>query len=212
VDHTAPPDLEPKPQRNTDVKLYYSPLACSLASHIALEEIGAPYARERVDLHTKRTASGRDFTEVTRKSYVPVLVLDDDETLTENVAVLDWIASQNPQFAVEGPLGRTRVLEALTYISTEVHRAFKAMWHPSDEVEKTRARKTISGLLDLFGDSLAGDYIFGDRPSVADFYLFVMLLWAARFDVPVPATLAALRDRMAARPAVQTAMREEGLI
>jgi glutathione S-transferase len=194
------------------MKLYYSPMACSLADHIGLKEVGAPYERERVDLHTKRTASGRDFIEINRKGYVPALVIDSGETLTENVAVLDWIASQHPELAVGGSLGRTRVLEALTYISTEVHRSFKPMWHPSSEAEQAKARETITGLLQLFGDSLAGDYIFGDKPSVADFYLFVMLLWAVRFEVPVPATLAALRERMAARPAVRTAMRDEGLL
>ena len=194
------------------MKLYYSPMACSLADHIALEEIGAPYERERVNLHTKLTASGQDFRKITRKGYVPVLVLDGGEMLTENIAVLDWIASQNPELAVGGPLGRTRVLEALTYISTEVHNSFKPMWHPSSEAELAKARKQIAGLLQLFGDSLAGDYIFGDKPSVADFYLFVMLLWAVRFEVPVPATLTALRERMAARPAVQRAMRDEGLL
>jgi glutathione S-transferase len=193
------------------VKLYYSPLACSLADHIALEEVGASYERERVDLHAKRTASGQDFTEINRKGYVPVLVLDDGEVLTENIALLDWIASGHPQLMPRGPLGRTRVLEALTYISTEIHRAFKPMWHPSDEAEKAKARETITGLLDLLGDTIAGDYLFGDRPSVADFYLFVMLLWAVHFGVPVPASLDALRDRIAARPAVQAAMREEGL-
>lgn len=194
------------------MKLFYSPMACSLADHIALEEAGAPYESERVDLHTKRTASGQDFTEINPKGYVPVLVLGNGEILTENVAVLDWIASQNPKLAVGGPLGRTRVLEALTYISTEIHRGFKPMWHPSSEAEMAKARETIAGLLQLLGDSLAGDYIFGDKPSVADFYLFVMLLWAVRFEVPVPATLAALRERMAARPAVRAAMRDEGLV
>jgi glutathione S-transferase len=193
------------------VKLYYSPLACSLADHIALEEAGVTYERERVDLHAKRTASGRDFGKITTKGYVPVLVLDDGEVLTENIALLDWIASQHPQLSADGPLGRTRVLEALTYISTEIHRAFKPMWHHGDEAETAAARQTISGLLELFEDTLAHDYLFGDRPSVADFYLFVMLLWAAHFGVPVPARLDALRDRIAARPAVQAALREEGL-
>jgi glutathione S-transferase len=194
------------------MKLYYSPLACSLADHIALEEAGVPYEREAVNLKTKRTASGRDFNEVTPKSYVPALVLESGETLTENVAVLDWIASQFPHLAVEGPLGRTRMLEALTYVTTELHHGFKPMWHAGSDEEKANARETLGAKLQYVAETVAGDYLFGDIPSVADFYLFVMLLWAKRFDVPTPANLVALRTRMQARPAVQRAMRQEGLL
>lgn len=194
------------------MKLYYSPLACSLADHIALLEAGAPFERESVDLKTKRTASGADFNEITSKGYVPALVLDSGEILTENIAVLDWLTAEYPKLGVPGILGRARVLEALAFISTEVHRSFKPMWHGGSEIQKTQARATISGLLDYLADRLSGDYLFGSAPSVADFYLFVMLLWAERFDVAVPAPLIALRRRMASRPAVQAAMRHEGLI
>ena len=194
------------------MKLYYSPLACSLADHIALLEAGASFEREAVNLKTKRTASGEDFTAINRKGYVPALVLDSGETLTENVAVLDWIASQYPALQVEGPLGRTRVIEALTYVSTEIHRSFKPMWHLGDEAELAKARATISHQFDFFADGLKTDYLFGDRPSVADFYLFVMLLWSDKFDVAIPEPLRALRGRMLARPAVRTALQEEGLI
>lgn len=193
------------------MKLYYSPLACSLAGHIALLEAGVSFEREAVDLRTKRTTSGADFTEVARKGYVPVLVLDDGEVLTENIAILDWIAAQHPVLGLGGPLGRTRVLEALTYISTEIHRAFKPMWHQGSETDRLRAARTITALLDLLADGLASDYLFGDRPGVADFYLFVMLLWAKRFGVPTPAPIEALRVRMTARAAVRAAMAHEGL-
>ncbi|MGO4834122.1 glutathione S-transferase N-terminal domain-containing protein [Rhizobiaceae sp. 2RAB30] len=194
------------------MKLFYSPLACSLADHIALLEAGVTFERERVDLRTKRTASGADFNQVTSKGYVPVLVLDDGEILTENIAILDWLAAQYPALGVQGRLGRTRVLEALAFISTEVHRSFKPMWHAGSEAEKERARATISGLLGNLAGGQAGDYLFGPVPSVADFYLFVMLLWAERFDVRIPEPFIALRHRMATRPAVRTAMAHEGLI
>lgn len=193
------------------MKLYYSPLACSLADHIALEEAGVDFEIERVDLKSKQTASGRDFGEVTPKGYVPALVLETGETLTENVAVLDWIASLFPQLAVEGAMGRTRMLEALTYVTTELHHGFKPMWHGGTDLEKARAREVVAGKLAYVAGTLDGDYWFGDRPSVADFYLFVMLLWAARFNVPTPETLEALSARMKARPAVQRALRAEGL-
>lgn len=194
------------------MKLYYSPLACSLADHIALREAGFAFDLERVDLKTHLTEAGRDFHEVSGKGYVPALVLADGEVLTENVAVLDWIASAAPALSVEGPLGRTRVLEALTYITTEIHRAFKPMWHGGSAEEKAKAAATVSALFDPLAASMRGDYLFGDMPSVADFYLFVMLLWAERFGVATPEPLAALRNRMRARPAVRASMVYEGLL
>ena len=193
------------------MKLYYSPLACSLADHIALLEAGVPFERESVDLGTKRTESGADFSLVTPKAYVPVLVLDDGEVLTENIAILDWLATQHPPLGVVGRLGRTRLLEALAFISTELHRSFKPMWHATSEAETATARAPIAALLAQISAGLDGDYLFGPIPSVADFYLFVMLLWADRFDVETPGPLIALRERLLLRPAVQAALWHEGL-
>jgi glutathione S-transferase len=194
------------------MKLYYSPLACSLADHIALSESGKRFDLERVDLKTKRTESGADFTGITPKGYVPVLVLDSGEILTENIAILDWLATQYPALGVPGPLGRTRLLETLSFISTEVHRSFKPMWHGGSEAEKVKASAEISELLGYLSDRLQGGYLFGPTPSVADFYLFVMLLWSERVAVDIPAPLMLLRHHMARRPAVQAAMRQEGLV
>jgi glutathione S-transferase len=193
------------------MKLYYTPIACSLADHIALIEAGAAFERERVDLKTKRTASGEALVDIAGKSYVPVLVLDDGEVLTENIAVLDWIAARYPALGVAGAMGRTRLLEALTFISTEIHRAFKPFWHASSDADRARAARTVLGDMQYFADRLAGDYLFGPKPTVADCYLFVMLLWARRFEVEVPEALIKLRDRMLERPAVQAAMAFEGL-
>lgn len=194
------------------MKLYYSPLACSLADHIALREAGFEFDLERVDLKTHRTETGRDFHEVSAKGYVPVLVLGDGEIVTENVAVLDWIAAAAPMLGVGGPLGRTRMLEALTYITTEIHRAFKPMWHGGSAGEVAKAGSAVTALLVPLGEAMRGNYLFGDDPSVADFYLFVMLLWAGRFGVETPTPLAAMRERMLARPAVRDAMVYEGLL
>ena len=192
------------------MKLYYSPLACSLADHIALREAGYAFDLERVDLKTHRTETGADFHAISPKGYVPALILDDGSLITENVAVLDWIAATTPDLTVDLPLGRTRVLEMLTYVTTEIHRAFKPMWHAGSAEEKAAAARTVTELLEPI--DLRGDYLFGDRPSVADFYLFVMLLWSQRFEVEVPEALRHLRDRIAARPAVRAAMACEGLL
>jgi glutathione S-transferase len=194
------------------MKLYYSPLACSLADHIALREAGAAFDSERVDLRTRRTASGGDLADVTAKSYVPVLILDDGRILTENIAILDWIAGSFPSLAAPGEFGRTRTLEALAFISTEVHRQFKPMWHAGSEDDKAKARRTIPDLFDMLARAQVGDFLFGEEPGVADFYLFVMVLWAERFGVDVPLRLAALSARLRERPAVRSAMQIEGLI
>ena len=194
------------------MKLYYSPLACSLADHIALLEAGVPFDSERVDLKTKRMASGGDLHDITPKGYVPVLVLDGGEVLTENIAILDWLASQYPQLGSTGPLGRFRVLEALAFVSTELHRSFKPMWHASTDAERAKAVRTIGEHFDFLSQGLATDYLFGENPSVADFYLFVMLLWAEKFGIDVSPQMAGLRARMKARPAVRRAMENEGLI
>lgn len=194
------------------MKLYYAPLACSLADHIALREAGLDFSLERVDLRTRKTETGADFRAVNPKGYVPALLLDSGDLITENVAVLDWIAGQAPALSVAGPMGRTRVLEALTYITSEIHRAFKPMWHGAEPEERARAAATVTQLMYPLADALQSDYLFGDRPSVADFYLFVMLLWAEKFGVETPAPLVILRDRIRARPSVRAAMGTEGLI
>src|SRR3989344_7095984 len=148
------------------MKLYYSPLACSLADHIALREAGFAFARERVDLKTHHTETGRDFREVSAKAYVPVLVLDEGEVITENVAVLDWIATTAPSLAVESALGRTRELEAPPFITTTTHHGFKPMWHGGSVDERSKASAKVTALFNHLAPSLKGDYLFGDTPSV----------------------------------------------
>ena len=194
------------------MKLYYSPLACSLADHIALREAGFAFDVERVDLRTHRTETGGDFRTINPKGYVPALILDDGEMITENVALLDWIAAQSPALTLPGPLGRTRVLEALTYITTEIHRAFKPMWHAGTAAEKAKAAATVQRLIAPLEEELTSDFLFRDTPTVADFYLFVMLLWAERFGIGTPVRLTALRDRLRDRPTVRAAMAVEGLL
>jgi len=193
------------------MKLYYCPFACSLADHIALEEAGIDFERERVDLKTKITATGRNYNELTSKGYVPALQLDNGEILTENVAILDWIASRYPKLGVRGELGRTRLLEALAYISTELHRSLRPLWHSGSDQEMADARAAIEARLEFLSTSFLGDYLFGENLSVADCYLFVMLLWAERFDLDVPKPLVAFRERMRSRPAVKVALAVEGL-
>jgi glutathione S-transferase len=190
------------------MKLYYSPGACSLAAHIALTEAGAPFQIERVDLKTKKTESGADFMTINPKGYVPALVLDSGEVVTENVAVLDWIATQSPALGFDGPLGRTRLLERLVFISTELHKSFKPFFVGASEEEKSKATHLISKRLAYLDDRTEGPF---PRISVADCYLFVVLRWAMKFGILIPDELLALRGSMLGRPSVQTALQREGL-
>lgn len=191
------------------MKLYFSPGACSLADHIALLEAGLDFELERVDLKTKTTASGADFTTINGKGYVPVLVLDDGEKVTENLAVLDWIATRNPALGLEGQMGRTRLLETLAYISTELHKSFKPFYASTNEEEKAKAQALLVRRLQWIADRVRGPYLFGERPTVADFYLFVMLRWAVKFGVPLPEALVGLHGRLLALPSVDSALARE---
>ncbi len=194
------------------MKLYYAPGACSLSDHIALHEAGLSFEHEKVDLKTKRTESGDDFTAINPKGYVPALTLDSGETLSENIAILDWIAHQDSALKPSGAMGHTHLLEALAFVSTELHKAFKPFIAGASDDEKAKAGAAILKRMTYLGDTMQGDYLFGANVSVADCYLFVMLLWARKQGLEVPAKLAALRDRMMQRPAVQKAMTHEKLI
>ena len=191
------------------MKLYYSPGACSLADHIALLEAGVEFETEAVDIHAKRTASGVDFRTINPKGYVPALVLDTGETITENIAVLDWIAGEYATLRPKHALARTRQLEMLAFISSEIHSAYKPLWHGGSDAEKDKARSAIAGRFRLAAAQVETPYIFGDELSVADCYLFVMLRWANKFSIDAPDPLLRLQWRMEQRPAVQAALARE---
>jgi glutathione S-transferase len=191
------------------MKLYYSPGACSLATHIALLEAGLDFELERVDLKTKVTETGADFTAINTKGYVPALVIDSGDIVTENVAVLDWIATQSPHLGLVGSLGRTELLQALAYISTEIHKSFKPFFTGAGEEDKAKAGMYINKRMRWLVDRKVGKYLFGNQPSVADFYLFVMLRWATKFNIAIPEGLVALQMRMSERPKVQSAIEFE---
>jgi glutathione S-transferase len=194
------------------MKLYYSPGACSLADHIALHEAGVPFDLVKVDLKSHKLEDGRDYTEINPKGSVPALQFDDGEVLTENVAVLAYIADHNPAPVPSGPLGRYRLLEMLAFIATELHKAFHPLFAPnSTDAEKKQASATIEKKLKLVANKLRGPYLFGAQPTVADDYLFVMLTWAAKLKVAIPDALEKFAERMRERPAVKLALSHEGL-
>jgi glutathione S-transferase len=195
------------------MKLYYATGACSLADRISLHEAGFDATFEKVDLKSKITETGSDFMAINAKGHVPVLLLNNGETLTENVAILSWIASQAPELAPSGPLGHIRLLEALAFISSEVHKAFESLFkHLASDADRDSAAETIARRLDYIANTIGGSYLFGARFTVADAYLFVMLTWAQKLGVTIPNLLSWYFEDVMERDCVREALAEEGLI
>jgi glutathione S-transferase len=201
------------------MKLYFSPGACSLSPHIALLEAGLEFNLERVDLRGKQTESGADFHAINPKGYVPALELKDGTVLTEGPAIVQFIADLAPdrQLApAHGTLERYHLMSWLSFISTELHKNFSPLFRPtSTEDMKEAARAMLNTRFAWVAQQLADrDYLMGSQFTVADAYLFTVLGWAAfvQFDLSAWPVLAAYQQRVGARPAVQQALREEGLV
>ena len=201
------------------MKLYYSPGACSLSPHIALLEAGLPYDLVKVDLRAKKLENGDDYLKVNPKGQVPALMLDNGELLTEGPvivqAIADKVAGKNLAPAVGSP-ERYRLQEWLNFITTELHKSFSPLFQPAipDDV-KTFFKDRIMGKFKYTDSKLAGqDYLMGKQFTVADGYLFVMLKWAERTGMDLSAfkNLMTFKDRVAARPNVQAALKMEGLL
>ncbi|WP_374487494.1 glutathione transferase GstA [Zoogloea sp.] len=198
------------------MKLYYFPGACSLATHLALEESGLAYTAEAVNLRTKQTASGRDFHGINPKGYVPALELDGGEVITEVSAILQYVAELAPekQLAPTSGLERVRLNEWLCFIATELHKNFAPLFNPanSDEIRKAALERLAPRLnyVETWLDSRP--YLLGAQLSVADLYLFTVLSWANFIKAPaLSPVLGAYLGRIAQRPAVQAVLTAEGL-
>ncbi|HEX5337055.1 MAG TPA: glutathione transferase GstA [Gallionella sp.] len=200
------------------MKLYYAPGACSLASHIALQETGLPFEIEKVDFATKTTASGEDFNRINPKSYVPTIRLDNGSILTEGGAILQYIADQQPDSGLApqaGTMERYRLQEWLTFIGTELHKTFGPLFNKAiPEEVKTNALNLLGRRLGYVESQLANHtYLMGDTFTVADAYLFTVVSWSKYTGVdlaPFP-KLGEYMLRVAARPKVREAMNAEGL-
>ena len=201
------------------MKLYYAPGACSLASHIALHESGLPFEIDKLNVPTKTTSGGEDYMQINPKGYVPAIKLDDGGVLTEGAAILQYIADQNPASGLApkaGTMERYRLQEWLTFIGTEIHKSFSPMFNKaaSDEV-KNYARNLLIRRVGYVEEQLANKpYLMGDSFTVADAYLFVVLSWSGHvgFDLDPFPRIKEYLARIGARPAVQAAMKAEGLI
>lgn len=201
------------------MKLYYLPGACSLSPHIVARELGLALTLNKVDGKTKLTASGENFLEVNPKGYVPAIRLDDGEVLTEGPAIVQYLADLRPESGLappNGTLARYRLQEILTYINSELHKTFSPLFNPATS-DETRAER-VEYLRRRYGyiESILArqPYLMGEHFSVADAYLFVVTNWSRviKLDLSEFPALLAFQKRVAERPAVQEAMRAEGLI
>lgn len=201
------------------MKLYYSPGACSLSPHIALREAGLPFDLIKVDLKTKRTEGDEDYRTINPNGYVPCLVLHDGRTLTEGPAIVQYVADQAPDKRLAPPNGsfeRYQLQQWLNFISTEIHKSYSPLFNPAATNEhKAIARQALEARLATTAQHLTQrPYLLGETFTVADIYLFVTLSWAGYVGIdlaPWPA-LQHFAARVGQRPAVQQALRAEGLV
>ena len=201
------------------MKLYYSPGACSLSPHIALHEAGLAHELVKVDLKAKKTENGDDFAAINPKGQVPALMLDSGELLTEGPVIVQVIADKaagKNLAPANGTDERYKMQEWLNFTTSELHKNFSPLFNPTipDEVKKFFSDR-ILGKFKYADQQLAGrDYLMGKQFTVADGYLFVMLNWAERMKIDLSAmkNLMAYKDRVAARPNVQAALKMEGLM
>jgi len=201
------------------MKLYLKPGACSLSPHIVLQELGLAHETEVVDLAKKVTASGANFLDINPKGYVPALVLDDGALITEGPAIVQYLADLRPEAKLapaNGTLARYQLQSWLTYIGTELHKNFSPFFNPAATAEmKDLARANLQRRYALVESELSSKaFLMGGDFTVADAYLFTVTSWAKfiKFDLSAFPQLVAFQTRVAARPAVQRALKAEGLI
>ena len=201
------------------MKLYYAPGACSLASHIALQETGQAFDISKVDLKARTTQDGEDFNTINPYGYIPALRLDNDIILNEGVAILQYIADKSPDSKLapaNGSFERYKLQSMLTFINSELHKMIGGLFNPSltdDARQATIAR--IETRLNTFSEQLGDDkFAINNQYSVADAYLFTVMNWLKLFKIDINRwpKLAAHSAMMFQRPAVQAAMKAEALI
>jgi glutathione S-transferase len=201
------------------MKLYYFPAACSQAANISLREAGLKFELVKVDRHTRKASDGLDLNELNPKGYVPVLTLDSGEVLTENVAVLLYIADRNPAARLAPPAGtleRYRLIESLSFINSELHRTFTPMFRAdAPEEAKQYARKNLMARLDYTQGALGNrSFLVGDAFTVADAYLFTVLGCGSyvKLDIGQWPPLQRYAETIGKRPHVIEALKAEGLV
>lgn len=200
------------------MKLFYKVGACSLASRIALEEAGIEYETESVDLKTKLTESGRNYLDINSKGYVPTLVINSGEILTEGAAILQYISDEflrKKNHINDENFFPYHLYEWLTFIGTELHKQFSVFRNPdADEAWKVVATKTLERRMLFIENKLSeNSFLMGDIFTVADCYFFTVLTWSnfIKLDLNRWPYVMGYYKRIAQRPSVQIALKAEGL-
>lgn len=201
------------------MKLYYTSGACSLAVHIAAREAGLAFETVKVSLPAHTLPDGSDFYLINPRGYVPVLELDDGSRHTEVAALLQHVGDQDASGSLlpaYGSLARLRVLEWLAFISSELHKGFSWLWdnnaaESTKQACRDRLARRFAELEQVLGEH---EYLTGAAFTVADAYAFTIINWANFLQISLAAypQLQAYMARVAARPAVQAALRAEGLL
>ena len=198
------------------MKLYYSPGACSLASHIVAQELGLPVSLVRVDLKAK-TFEGQDYRAVNPKGSVPALETDGGELLTEGAVIMQFLSDLKPGAGILPALGtfaHYRCLEWVNFIGTELHKGFSPLFRANTPEEyKSIVRETLQAKLAIVAEAVSDHpYLCGDKFGIADAYLFTILRWAApqKLDLGQWPSLVSYQERVGKRPSVHAALEAEG--
>ncbi|TGN61753.1 glutathione S-transferase [Paracoccus liaowanqingii] len=203
------------------MNLYYCPYACSMASHVALEEAGASFHAKKINIFTGDQKKS-EYLAINPRALVPALEFDNGQVLLESTAILGWIGHAYPEKALLGssPLEHALTISMCAWLSGTVHTTFKRFIHPEDVNAdkdtwtgiKTKARDSYWGHLKEIDAKLANQpWIMGDRFTLADPYVLVFYPWCRDLDLPIEelTNLAAMKDRLVARPAAHRALARE---
>ncbi len=201
------------------MKLYYSPGTCALSVDIALREAELAFTPVLVSIKTHKLADGTDYYSINPKGYVPLLELEAGERLTEAAAILQYVADKAPATMLApaaGTMARYHLQEWLNFVSSEVHKSFSPLFSPATpEDYKPIVRAKILDRLTWTDSQLTKQlYLLSDHFSVADAYLYTITRWCQpmKLDISSLARLNAFMARVEARPAVQEALKFEGLL
>lgn len=201
------------------MKLYYSKGACSLVIRIVINEMGLKCEYESVDLKTKKTSNDKDYLKVNPKGAVPALALAQNEVLTENSVIQQYLADSNKAVGLLPPVGdfkRYRVLEWLNFVTTDIHKGFSPLFNGNvtSEMKENVFIPILQNKFALIDSNLKNKkFMMGDQFTLPDAYLFVMLMWAESMKIDLRANTELLRyfDALKTRDSIVKSLQEEGL-
>lgn len=203
------------------LKLYYSPGACSMASHITLEESGAAYEPQPTMI-PKGEHQSEGYLKVNPRGKVPALQLDDGQVITENTAILSYLGKQFPQAKLwpTDPVTEARAISTMAWFSNTVHPSFTHIMRPErfttdpaghDKIKEAGKAAFWANLQEIDRLLAGKSYLMGEQFTVCDAYALVFYGWGTRIELPVKElkNYTALKDRLLQRPAVRKILERE---